>query len=249
MLYSCELGDTNQEQFELVKTDCQGKEACQIAVSREHFGDSGCPGLDDSEMHLWLVYSCEGGGTDRTKSNEPKCMRTGSCTCNGADPDTDINTEPGTCPCRGATTATANATSTVPGTAAAFAIATCTGTGPCTCTGTGTGTSEGTGNCTCNGTATAEPTAGSGGIATATATATATCTSALVAVPVGPFTATEPTLISNETGEIRTDETRPAPGEKQREKWKEKQDTNRKETRTALNLNEEATEKWKEKRS
>ena len=70
MLYSCNASETNQEQFDLVKKDCHGNEACQIDVSREYFGDEECPDTEDAEMTLWLIYSCDGGGTDRTKSNK-----------------------------------------------------------------------------------------------------------------------------------------------------------------------------------
>ena len=73
VLYSCRNGDSNKEQFELVKKDCQGEEACQIDVSREFFGNEECPDTDDAKMSLWLDYSCDGGGTDQTKSNWPKC--------------------------------------------------------------------------------------------------------------------------------------------------------------------------------
>lgn len=85
VLYSCKAGDTNEKQFELVKKDCQKKKACQIDVSREFFGNSECPGTDDSQMSLWLVYSCDGGGTDRSKSSSPKC-----------DGSNDITTRPPT---------------------------------------------------------------------------------------------------------------------------------------------------------
>ena len=74
MLYSCKASGTNEEeQFELVERDCQGKEDCQIEVSREYFGDSECPGTDDAKMSLLLTYSCDGGGTDRTMLFKPKC--------------------------------------------------------------------------------------------------------------------------------------------------------------------------------
>ena len=71
MLYSCKVTEVNKEQLELVRKDC--KIACQIGVSRGYFGDSECPGTDDSKMSLWLTYSCDGGGVDRTKYNKPKC--------------------------------------------------------------------------------------------------------------------------------------------------------------------------------
>ena len=77
MLYSCEAADfpndTKKEQLELVEENCQEKEACQIDVSREYFGDTECPGTEDEKMSLWLTYSCDGGGTDRTTVNNPRC--------------------------------------------------------------------------------------------------------------------------------------------------------------------------------
>ena len=91
MLYSCKASGTNQEQFELVKKDCQGKEACQIDVSREFFGDEECPGTDDAKMSLWLIYSCDGGGTDRTKSNKPNCDGTDVTTTLTPPPPTTGN--------------------------------------------------------------------------------------------------------------------------------------------------------------
>ena len=73
VLYSCRAADTNQKQFKVVKKLCQKQEACQIQVTRDFFGNEECPDTDDDYMSLWLVYSCDGGGTDRTKTNKPKC--------------------------------------------------------------------------------------------------------------------------------------------------------------------------------
>ena len=79
MLYSCkQKEETNQKQLALVKKDCQNKEACQIKASREFFGNSECPGTEDAEMALWLIYSCDGGGSDKTTSHNGTCS-TGSC--------------------------------------------------------------------------------------------------------------------------------------------------------------------------
>ena len=91
-LYSCKVTEVNQEQLELVKKNC--KVACQIGVSREYFGDSECPGADDAKMSLWLVYSCDGGGTDRTKSGRPTCKPgtgtgTGTDTCSAEQGDVE----------------------------------------------------------------------------------------------------------------------------------------------------------------
>ena len=74
MLYSCEAQSVVKlNQLELVKNDCQGKEGCKIEASREYFGDSECPGTDDAKMSLLLIYSCDGGGTDRTMLFKPNC--------------------------------------------------------------------------------------------------------------------------------------------------------------------------------
>ena len=81
MLYSCvEKNEPNQEQLALVKKDCQNEETCQINASREFFGNSQCPGTDDAQMLLWLIYSCDGGGSDKTTFHTPKCNNnTGGC--------------------------------------------------------------------------------------------------------------------------------------------------------------------------
>ena len=80
MLYSCtKKRDTNQEQLALVKKDCQNKETCQVDANREFFGNSQCPGTDDEDMLLWLIYSCDGGGSDKTTIHTPKCNNTGAC--------------------------------------------------------------------------------------------------------------------------------------------------------------------------
>ena len=61
-----------------MKKDCQNKEACQFQASREFFGNSECPGTKDAGMALWLIYSCDGGGSDETTSHNATCS-TGSC--------------------------------------------------------------------------------------------------------------------------------------------------------------------------
>ena len=81
MLYSCvEKKETNQNQLALVKKQCQNEETCQIEASREFFVDSECSGTKDADMELWLIYSCNGGGSDKTTthvhyicSHRPSC--------------------------------------------------------------------------------------------------------------------------------------------------------------------------------
>ena len=89
MLYSCkEKKATNEKQLALVKKDCQNKEACQIEVTRDFFGNSECPGTDDADMNLWLIYSCNDGGSDKTTSHKPKCKSgtgTGTDACASND--------------------------------------------------------------------------------------------------------------------------------------------------------------------
>lgn len=99
MLYSCkEKKETNQKQLALVRKDCQNKEACQIEVSREFFGNSECPGTDAAHMNLWLIYSCNDGGSDKTTSNKPTCnpgTGTGKGTGTGTGSDEILGTGTG----------------------------------------------------------------------------------------------------------------------------------------------------------
>ena len=55
---------------------CQDQEMCWIHVSRQFFGKAECPETGDAEMNLWLVYSCDGGGTDDTTTHSPTCNST-----------------------------------------------------------------------------------------------------------------------------------------------------------------------------
>ena len=73
MLYSCKEADGNQEQLKLVRRFCENKEECRIDVSREFFGNFECPETDSGKMKLWLVYSCNGGGSDKTTINNGTC--------------------------------------------------------------------------------------------------------------------------------------------------------------------------------
>ena len=42
-------------------------------MSRQFFGKTECPETADAEMYLWLVYSCDDGGTDKTTTHRPAC--------------------------------------------------------------------------------------------------------------------------------------------------------------------------------
>ena len=94
VLYSCSNRDeSNRDQFKLVKTTCQGQQACQLDAIREFFGNDECPGTEDAKMTLWLEYSCV-GGTDRTTTRAP--------ICNGIEPPSGPPiTGPGKDPCKG----------------------------------------------------------------------------------------------------------------------------------------------------
>ena len=76
VLYSCREGGGNREQLRWVRSMCQDQEMCWIHVSRQFFGKAECPETGDAEMNLWLVYSCDGGGTDDTSTRSPTCNST-----------------------------------------------------------------------------------------------------------------------------------------------------------------------------
>ena len=56
----------------MILDKCKHSNACRIKASREFFGNSECPGTDDAEMTLWLVYSCN-GASDKSSSHKPTC--------------------------------------------------------------------------------------------------------------------------------------------------------------------------------
>ena len=73
MLYSCKEAAGNADQLKLVRSMCQEQAICWIRASRQFFGKTECPGTVDAEMYLWLVYSCDDGGTDKTTTHTPTC--------------------------------------------------------------------------------------------------------------------------------------------------------------------------------
>ena len=87
--YSCKeksentVGGTNQKQMRVMQEKCKHSNACRIEASRDFFGDSECPGTDDAEMTLWLVYSCN-GDSDKSSSHKPTC-KPGTGTGTGTD--------------------------------------------------------------------------------------------------------------------------------------------------------------------
>jgi len=72
LLYSCEESErSNPQQLESVKEVCDKKEECVLQASRELFGHKECPDTPDSNMVMWIVYSCD-GGQDNTRLTGPQ---------------------------------------------------------------------------------------------------------------------------------------------------------------------------------
>ena len=67
------MGGSNPDQLSLISKKCEKTNSCRIEASRDFFGDSECTGTEDAKMSLWLVYSCNRGGTDKTTSYQPEC--------------------------------------------------------------------------------------------------------------------------------------------------------------------------------
>ena len=66
--YSCkEIDESIAKQFQIVKEKCQNKERCEVTASRSTFGNEECRGTSESEMLLWIGYSCN-GETEEDKS-------------------------------------------------------------------------------------------------------------------------------------------------------------------------------------
>jgi len=73
ILYACKMVDEpNQEQMKKVKALCDDKESCTVQASRTFFGNTECPDAPDSEMKLWITYSCDNEGRNSTKLTGPK---------------------------------------------------------------------------------------------------------------------------------------------------------------------------------
>ena len=77
-LYSCEMRDqSSPEQLKMVSSLCDEKEKCAVQARREMFGNYECPGAPDSDMKLWITYSCD-GGQDHTRITGPQqCNKEG----------------------------------------------------------------------------------------------------------------------------------------------------------------------------
>ena len=77
-LYACKMrAESSAEQLEKVSALCGGKEECAVNATRDMFGNKECPGSPDSDMNLWITYSCD-GGHDETRITGPKqCINEG----------------------------------------------------------------------------------------------------------------------------------------------------------------------------
>ena len=91
VLYSCKEAAGNKEQLRRLQNICGHLPVCWIDVkfpyilnkesgvridlSRQPWkpGKADCPGTADADMYLWLVYSCDDGGTDKTTTHTPPC--------------------------------------------------------------------------------------------------------------------------------------------------------------------------------
>merc|ERR1712215_217491 len=58
-------------QRKMVESLCNNKEKCTVQASREMFGYNECPEYPDSDMALFITYSCD-GGQDGTRLTGPK---------------------------------------------------------------------------------------------------------------------------------------------------------------------------------
>ena len=77
-LYACKMrAESSAEQLEKVSALCGGKEECAVNATRKMFGYKECPGTPDSDMNLWITYSCD-GGKDHTRITGPtRCINEG----------------------------------------------------------------------------------------------------------------------------------------------------------------------------
>ena len=82
-LYNCEerphevRGQSFPYQLKMVSSLCNYKEKCTVQATREMFGNDECSGAPDSDMALWISYSCD-GGQDHTRITGPKrCKKEG----------------------------------------------------------------------------------------------------------------------------------------------------------------------------
>merc|ERR1719369_733634 len=77
VLYSCEeKSQSNPDQLSKVKAICEKEESCVISASRKMFGNTECPNSSDSDMKMWITYSCD-EGEDKTRINKKRCSPKG----------------------------------------------------------------------------------------------------------------------------------------------------------------------------
>ena len=61
VLYSCvERNDSNANQEDVANKKCKGNESCKLTANRNTFGSKECPDIHESEMSLWVSYTCDG---------------------------------------------------------------------------------------------------------------------------------------------------------------------------------------------
>ena len=76
VLFACRMANNNPTQFAAVKGLCQGKEDCTVEPGALFLRDVTCPKKD---LKLWLTYSCNGGGNDKTRILNPKSCGEDQC--------------------------------------------------------------------------------------------------------------------------------------------------------------------------
>jgi len=76
ILYSCKIKHVSDpKQLAIVKKKCDCQTECKVEANRKTFGNSECPGTEDSKMKLWFIYSCDGGKDDTIKSCSKKSTK------------------------------------------------------------------------------------------------------------------------------------------------------------------------------
>jgi len=72
--YSCKDGAQNFAHEKTVKDLCKGKSRCKIVASRNAFDDNySCPGKHESQMKLFLTFSCKGTNATATIHKPDTC--------------------------------------------------------------------------------------------------------------------------------------------------------------------------------
>merc|ERR1719369_2461019 len=80
-LYNCEerphevRGQSFPSQLKMVSSLCNYKEKCMVQASRKMFGYNVCLGYPDSDMGLWISYSCDGGQDGSRLTGARRCKK------------------------------------------------------------------------------------------------------------------------------------------------------------------------------